>query len=194
MAATGSAWLVFSFPPFPVRRFSDDPGTGSVSSVNQSSVPNKHSKHSGRWPLSSSTVSHRRNAACYSWLKGTKRSLGIATTTAAAAAVAARAPNDREAVDHGSVGRATVAWHAARSLVSSRTAAAWTGFSKLELSKPLLLFVSSRRRRRLQLTVCLLQTSATPTARARGARSANQTWKYKLISCWKLRNVVQFSR
>ena len=56
---------------------------------------------SGRWPLSSSTPSHRRSAACYSWLKGTKRSLGIATT---AAAVAARAPNDR-AVDHGSVGR-----------------------------------------------------------------------------------------
>ena len=26
MAATGSAWVVFSFPPFPVSRFSDDPG------------------------------------------------------------------------------------------------------------------------------------------------------------------------
>ena len=27
LAATGSAWVVFSFPPFPVSRFSDDPGT-----------------------------------------------------------------------------------------------------------------------------------------------------------------------
>ena len=30
LAAKGSAWLMFSFPPFPVRRFSDDPGSISL--------------------------------------------------------------------------------------------------------------------------------------------------------------------
>ena len=57
----------------------------------------------------------RRNAACYSWLKGTKRSLGMGTH---------RGAPDQE--DH----------EGARSFVLF--AAAWTGFSKLELSKQLL--------------------------------------------------------
>ena len=93
-----------------------------------------------------------------------------------------RAPNDR-AVDHGSVGR----W--SHGTLLARLVSHCRGLDRLQQARarqapsPLRFFPSPSS----SSTHCLSSANFGNSYRARGARSANQTWKYKLISCWKLR-------
>ena len=114
---------------------------------------------------------HRRNAACYSWLKGTKRSLGIATTAAAAG-------HDREAVDHGLVGLS-------HGTLLARFVSHCRGLDRLQqaraqqASSALRFFQSSS-----SSTHSLLKTWYFSNSYRAVRGRHNQNWKYKLISLW----------